>query len=171
MENHTEEREKLREIQAIFEKAVSDNSINDLKPHCDPEFSYVSFTDRSFSDFESFSTQWDQTRQTMIGSGSFSTSLDPQPALFVDDIAVCYGNSQNKMCDTKGANFNFTSNWSVIFKRTDGDWKVLRAHNSLNPFSNPMLQHAVKNSLIKYSVMAFFAGAVLCSILTYLLLI
>jgi len=171
METHTEEREKLREIQAIFEKAVTNNSINDLKPHCDPDFSYVSFSDRSFSDFDSFSTQWSATRQEMIGSGSFSTKLDPQPALFVDDIAVCYGNSTNNMLDKKGCSFDFTSNWSVIFKRTGGEWKVLRAHNSLNPFSNPMLQHAVKNTIIKYSVIAFTAGAVLCSLLTYLLLI
>jgi len=170
METHTEQREKLREIQAIFENAVSNNSINDMKAYCDPEFSYVSFTDRSFSDFDSFSTQWDLTRQKMVGNGRFSTALEPEPALFVDDIAICYGNSKNEMLDIKGTTFDFTSHWSVIFKRTDGDWKVLRAHNSLNPFSNPMLQHAVKNTIIKYSVIAFTAGAVLCSLLTYLLL-
>ena len=170
MDTYNEEREKLRSIQAIFEKAVENNTIEDLKPYTDPEFSFVSFTDRSFSDFDSFSKQWGVTRKELVGSGSFTTQLDPEPSLFFDDIAVCYGNSKNKMVNNKGNKFDFTSHWTVIFKRKDGEWKVLRAHNSLNPFSNPMLIHAVKSKLTLTSLVAFAFGGALCSLLTYLIL-
>ena len=145
MSDHNEDREKLRAIQAVFEGAVKNNAIEDLRPYADPEFSFVSFTDRSFSDFDAFSKQWSTTRNEMVGSGSFTTKLEPVPSIFVDDIAVCSGNSQNSMINNKGVKFEFTSHWTVVFKRNEGEWKILRAHNSLNPFFNPMLKHAVKN--------------------------
>jgi len=167
MDTHSEEREKLRAIQAIFEKAVANNSIEDMRPYTDPEFSFVSFTDRSFSDFDSFSQQWGRTRQEMVGAGSFSTQLDPEPSVFFDNTAVSYGNSKNNMVDSNGHAYEFTSHWTVVFRRRDGEWKVLRAHNSLNPFTNPMLKRAVKAMLIKYSLIAFVAGGVLCSLLVY----
>ncbi|MCG6969419.1 MAG: nuclear transport factor 2 family protein [Gammaproteobacteria bacterium] len=170
MGTYNEEREQLRAIQAVFEKAVENNSIEDLRPYTDPEFSYVSFTDRSFGDFDSFCRQWGLTREEMVGSGSFTTQLDPEPTLFFDDIAVCYGNSKNKLINKKGAKFDFTSHWTVIFKREDGEWKVLRAHNSMNPFSNPMLIHAVKSKLTLSSLAAFVVGGVTCLLLVYLIL-
>jgi len=169
MQTHNEEREKLREIQAVFEAAVENNTIDDLRPYTDTEFSFVSLSDRSFSDFDTFSLQWGLTRKQMVGSGRFTTHLNPQPSLFCGDIAICYGNSENKMLNSKGQIFDFTSHWTVVFRRKDGEWKVLRAHNSLNPFSNPMTKHAVKAMLVKVGVLAFIGGA-LCSLLMYLLL-
>ena len=170
MDIYGEEREKLRSIQTVFEKAVENNTIEDLKSYTDPEFSFVSFTDRSFTDFDSFSRQWGETRKEMVGSGSFNTQLEPEPTLFFGDIAVCYGNSINKMVNNKGNKFDFTSHWTVIFKRHDAEWKILRAHNSLNPFSNPMLIHAVKFKLTLSSLVAFIFGGALCTLLTYLIL-
>lgn len=170
MDDHSEDREKLRHIQSVFENAVKNNTIDDLKSYADPEFSFVSFTDRSFSDFDSFSQQWSSTRKEMVGSGNFSTTLEPEPSLFVDDIAICHGNSQNNMVNNKGVAFEFTSHWTVVFKRREGEWKILRAHNSLNPFSNPMLKHAVKVTIFKTSLFAFIVGGVICSLLTYLIL-
>lgn len=171
MDAHEEDRKKLRAIQAVFEKAVENNSIGDLRPYVDPGFSFVSFTDSEFDSFDAFEQKWSLTRKDMIGSGKFSTQLNPEPTLFLDEVAVCRGNSQNEMIDDKGAIYSFTSHWSVVFKRNDGEWKVLRAHNSLNPFSNPMLKHGVKKMIIKYSVLSFASGLLLCSLSTYLLMI
>jgi len=169
MDDHDEDREKLRLIQTVFEGAVKNNTIDDLKPYADPEFSFVSFTDRSFSNFDTFSKQWSRTRDEMVGAGSFSTKLDPVPSLFVGDVAVCSGNSLNNMVNNKGVAYEFTSHWTVVFKRRAGEWKILRAHNSLNPFSNPMLKHAVKNTILKTSLLAFILGGAICSLLIYLI--
>lgn len=170
MDEFSKERDQLREVQAVFEKAVENNTIEDLRPYTDPQFSYVSFTDRAFSDFDTFCKQWKITRQDMLGSGSFKTQLDPEPSLFMGDIAVCHGNSKNCLINDKGKKFNFSSHWTVIFRRSAGSWKVLRAHNSLNPFSNPMLVHGVKQKLANFSIITFILGGLLCSLLTFLLL-
>ncbi|HED33192.1 MAG TPA: nuclear transport factor 2 family protein [Gammaproteobacteria bacterium] len=163
------EREKLRKLQAIFEKAVENNSIDDIKPFTHADFSFVSFTDKSFDSFDAFKNQWEITRSEMVGSGRFSTQLNPAPTIFVDDIAIASGNAQNTLVNASGEQFNFSNHWTVIFKRVDNDWKVLRAHNSLDPFANPMLVSGVKRNIIKYSALAFLGGAALCSVISYLI--
>ncbi len=165
------DREKLRALQDIFEKAVENNTIEDIRPFIHPDFSFVSFTDKSFSDFDSFKHQWDLTRREMLGSGRFSTQLNPSPTLFIDDTAVASGNAQNTLINNNGQRYDFTNNWTVIFRRVQGEWKVLRAHNSLDPFNNPMLVSGVKRNILKYSMIAFFSGAVLCSAFFYLITI
>lgn len=170
MDPYEQERNKLREIKALFEKAVADNNIEVMREHLDDDFSFVSFTDRSFDDFDSFSKRWKQTRDEMVGSsGSFTTSLSPQPTIFDGDMAIAYGNSQNAMQDKSGDQYNFDSHWTVIFRKHGDDWKVLRGHNSLDPFGNPMLKTGVKRAVTKYAVVTFLLGAVAGAILCQLI--
>ena len=149
MDKHEKSREELRAMQQVFQQAVKNNTIEDMRAHIDADFSFVSFTDKSFDPFDDFEKQWKISRAKMIGNGEFTTELNPQPAQFVGDIAVCKGNASNHMVDNQGKSFEYGSNWTVIFKQTDGVWKVLRAHNSLDPFGNPMLISHVKTSLLK----------------------
>ncbi len=162
MTDHEQDRKQLRGIQAIFEDAVLNNTIGKLKGHIHPNFSFVSFSDTLFTNFKDFETQWGKTRAEMVGSGSFSTELNPEPAEFHGDIAVTYGNSSNQLVNPQGKSFSYTSNWTVIFKREGDQWKVLRAHNSLNPFSNPMLVDGVKTKVLQTGLVALGVGAMAC---------
>lgn len=163
------EREQLRKLQTIFEKAVENNSLEDIKPFTHPDFSFVSFTDKSFDSFDAFKKQWEATRREMVGSGRFTTQLNPAPTIFAGDIAIASGNAQNTLRNASDEQFNFSNHWTVIFKRIDNEWKVLRAHNSLDPFTNPMLVSGVKRNIIKYSALAFLGGVALCSVISYLI--
>jgi len=164
------EREKLRTLQAIFENAVKNNSIEDLRSFIHSDFSFVSFTDKLFKDFDAFKKQWGVTRENMVGSGDFSTRLNPSPTLFEGNIAIASGNADNTLVNSKGQKFEFTNHWTVIFKQDGSEWKVLCVHNSLDPFGNPMLISGIKQKIIKYSVMAFLGGGALTSILSYFVL-
>lgn len=169
MTDHDQDRKQLREIQAIFEDAVLNNTIGNIKTHIHPDFSFVSFSDSLFTNFEAFETQWKKTRAEMVGSGSFTTALNPLPADFHGDIAVTQGNSDNVLVNPKGKTFNYTSNWTVVFKRDGDNWKVLRAHNSLNPFDNPMLIDGVKSKVVQASIAAGLTGAIASFLVTKLL--
>jgi len=169
MDKIEQNRESLRAIQQVFQSAVENNSIGDMRTHIDPNFSFVSFTDKSFENFDDFEKQWNITRAEMIGNGKFTTELNPEPTVFIGDIAVCKGNASNHMTDKQGKSYEYSSNWTVIFKQTDGIWKVLRAHNSLDPFANPMLKSRVKSLIIKSCAIAFILGGIACSLATYLL--
>ena len=165
MENREQDREQLRSIQAIFEEALKNNSIEDIRPYTHKDFSFVSFTDRSFKDFDSFAKQWGLTRQEMLGQkGTFSSQLNPEPSFFYDDIAICHGCASSQMKDKKGKDFKYTSNRTVVCKKEQGAWKVVRAHNSLNPFSNPMLVSGVKSRIIGAVLVALILGIILGAI-------
>jgi ketosteroid isomerase-like protein len=157
-----EDRNKLRVIQGVFEDAVKNNAIENMRPYVDPDFSFVSFTDRSFTDFDSFVSQWEQTRKHLVGAGRFETELNPEPTNFIDNLALCRGNAVNRLTDRHGKVYDFTTHWTVVFRRYGNDWKVLRAHNSLDPFRNPMVVHSVKKKLVKYAAIAFILGLGTC---------
>ncbi len=169
MDPYDIERKKLRHIKVVFEKAVAENNIETMRNHVHDDFSFVSFTDRAFDDYESFREQWGRTRSEMVGTGSFTTSLSPMPTIFSGDIAVAYGNSQNDMLDRKGGKYHFHSHWTVVFKKEGDNWKVLRGHNSIDPFGNPMLKAGVKSAIFSYSVAAFLLGSVVGIVLCWLI--
>jgi len=166
---HANSRELLRAIQHRFEQAVQNNTIEDMREHVDSAFSIVSFTDSSFDNFDDFVRQWEITRTKMIGNGSFSTDMRPETTLFEDNIAICKGNAINKMVDKKGKSFEFTSNWSVVCKFDGQAWKILRAHNSLDPFENPMLVSGVKGHMVKAAAVAFLLGGIAAFVLAKML--
>lgn len=166
MGSNEEERSKLRQIQGIFENAVKNNTIDKMRPYIDPDFSFVSFTDRSFTEFDAFVSQWKKTRDELVGNGSFETELNPEPAQFIDNLAICRGNAKNRLTDRHGKLHDFTTHWTVIFRRHGTDWKVLRAHNSLDPFRSPMVVHGVKKMLVTYTAIAFLLGLGACLLAT-----
>jgi len=160
MNKNTEfEKEKLRAIQAVFEESVKNNTIENMEAYTDENFSFVSFTDKSFDNFQSFKQQWKVTRTQMIGNGAFETQLNPNPSLVLGDIAICHGNANNSMVDKKGKPYEFSTHWTVVLKCNEGEWKVLRAHNSLDPFANPMLKNGIKKALLWTGLLAFVGGS------------
>lgn len=169
VDKHAKSRESLREIQQLFEQAVQHNTIEEIREHTDDEFSFVSFTDQSFSNFDAFLKQWNLSRASMIGNGSFTTNLNPETSLFEGNIAICKGNARNKMINNEGKIFEYNSHWTVVFKQTNGVWKILRAHNSLDPFTNPMLLSHVKGRVIKASILALLLGGLIGATLIYFL--
>lgn len=164
---NAEARESLRLIQQVFETAVKNNTIADMRAHIHQDFSFVSFTDKSFESFDDFEKQWGISRENMVGNGTFTTALNPETTQFEGDIAICKGNAANQLTDKQGKSYQYTSHWTVIFKHTDDGWKVLRAHNSLDPFGNPMLVSNIKRLVTKASIVAFLIGGLVCSLLSY----
>lgn len=160
-ENHADH-EALRKMRRAFEEAAAKNDMDLMKPFLATNFSLVTFTDREFTDFEAFKAQWAKTRSAMLGeSGTYRVDLDPEYSVLMGDVALCRGNAKNELVNSKGSRFEFTSHWSVVCRKTDGEWKIVRGHNSLNPFDNPMLRDRVKSILLKAVFTALGIGLLL----------
>ncbi len=52
------QREALRAIKAVWEKAVKENNLDLIQPHLAAKFSIVTFTNKEFTDFAVFKAQW-----------------------------------------------------------------------------------------------------------------
>jgi ketosteroid isomerase-like protein len=152
------EHEALRGLKAVFEEAVNKNELDLLKPYLDKDFSVVTFTDREFTDFEKFKVRWQQTRDEMLKGGTYSIKLLPVRSQIIGDIAITKGDSENVMVTGCGEEFKFTAHWTAVCRKSDGKWKIVRGHNSLDPFGNPMLKAGVKKIVIKIAAGTAIAG-------------
>lgn len=158
-EENKADHDALRNLRVVFQDAVAQNNMERLRPYLATNFSIVTFTDREFTDFDAFKAQWQKTRAAMLGKrGSYSVDLDPEYSVLMGDIALCRGNSHNTLVNDKGREFKFDAHWSVLCQKQDGQWKIVRGHNSLNPFGNPMLRHGVKMAVVKAAGAAFLIG-------------
>jgi ketosteroid isomerase-like protein len=158
----------LRELKAVFEKAASENNLDPLKDHLHEPFSVVTYTDREFTDFETFKTRWQKTRDEIVGTGSYKVTLLPERSEIYGDMAVAHGDSENVLVNSSGKKFEFTSHWTAVLRKVDGDWKIVRVHSSLDPFGNPMLVDGVKNKLLQTGALAAVAGVVLGGVIAWL---
>jgi len=168
-EENKADHDALRNIRRIAENAINRNDLDTIRPYLAPEFSIVTFTDREFTDFDAFKTQWAKTRRKMLGeSGSFKVDLDPELSSLKGDIALCRGNAKNTLVDDSGKVFEFTSHWTATCQKVGGRWLIVRAHNSLDPFHNPMLEHAVRSLLLKSAGAAALIGLLLGAAMVWL---
>jgi ketosteroid isomerase-like protein len=159
----------LREYKALFEKAASEGELDLLKPILHEPFSVVTYTDREFSDFETFKARWLKTRDEVVGNGSYKVTLLPERSEIYGDIAIARGDSENVLVSAAGNEYHFSSHWTVVFRKQDGQWKVVRVHSSLDPFGNPMVVGEVKRRMTQAGVGAGLAGLVIGGIIAYLL--
>jgi ketosteroid isomerase-like protein len=168
-EENKADHDALRNIRKVAESAINRNDLDIIRPYLAPEFSIVTFTDREFTDFEAFKAQWEKTRRKMLGErGSFKVDLDPVLSLIKGDIALCRGNAKNTLVDDSGNVFEFTSHWTATCQKVGDKWLIARAHNSLDPFHNPMLEHAVRSLLLKAVAVAALIGLLLGAALVWL---
>lgn len=153
--------EALRGLKAVFEEAVNKNQMELIRPCLDKDFSIVTFTDKEFSDFDKFKAQWAKTREVILKGGTYSTKLLPVRSQIIGDIAITKGDSENVIVGGDGTEIKFTAHWTAVCRKVDGQWKILRGHNSLDPFGNPMLKAGVKNIVIKVGAIAAVVGVLL----------
>ena len=156
----------LREFKTLFEKAAAENKLELLKPHLHEPFSVVTYTDREFSDFEKFKARWQQTRDEIVGSGSYKVTLLPVRSEIYGDIAIARGDSENVLITAAGNEYHFTSHWTAVFRKIDGQWKIVRVHSSLDPFGNPMVVGEVWRRMYQVGGGAGVVGLILGTILT-----
>ena len=159
----------LREFKSLFEKAASENELDLLKPMLHEPFSVVTYTDREFTDFEAFKDRWQKTRDEIVGNGSYKVTLLPERSEIYGDMAVARGDSENVLVTAAGNEYRFTSHWTAVFRKQDGQWKVVRVHSSLDPFGNPMVVGEVKRKMLQAGGAAAIGGLLVGGIVAFLL--
>jgi ketosteroid isomerase-like protein len=159
----------LRDLKAVFEKAASENDLELLRPHVHENFSAVTFTNREFTDFDAFKDRWQKTRDEIVGDGSYKVTLLPERSRIDGDWAIARGDSENVLVNSAGKEYHFNSRWTAICRKVDGEWKLIRAHSSVDPFGNPMLLDGVKTRIIQFTAGAGIAGLVVGGLIAFLL--
>ena len=155
------EREKLREIKAVYENAVNTNQMELLKPYLDDTFSFVTLTKTEFTDFDNFIKQWNLTRERLLQGGTYEIVLEPDASRFEGNIAISKGTSISTLVTGKKKTFQFSERWTVVSRKVDDEWKVIRIHSSIDPFKNPFIVHQVKSLMIKTALVSLSIGVLI----------
>lgn len=158
--NH-EDHEALRELRRVYEQAANENNLDLLKPYLHKDFSVVMMTNREFKDFDSLKKQWQITRDKIVGDGTYEVQLEPELSTILGDIAIAHGDSSNRIVTGSGQELTFDAKWTAICAKEDGQWKILRAHGSVDPFRNAFVTSAVKELLLKVVAGTLIGGLII----------
>lgn len=155
------EHNKLRELKTIFENAINKNDLELLRPHIAKGFSFITISDEEYTDFDEFKKQWQIGRETLLKGGTYTLEIIPDLSDIRGNIAITKGDSKNIIITGAGDKYEYPAKWTGVCIQEDGEWKILRAHNSLNPFRNPMVEGEVTKMIIKFSSISALVGIIL----------
>jgi len=144
----TEEADRvaLRAIGAAYEAAIRSNRIDDLAPLLHDDFHGVMVTGRVVTGLAGLKQYWADMHALMGEGGRYSTTLKPEASIFLGDVALARGSSDDVVV-TSSSEFRFTGQWTAVLQRVNGQWKVRQAHGSMDPVDNAFTRTFVRRAL------------------------
>lgn len=159
----------LREIRATYEKAVRTGDLAPLRALWAPETSAVMILGQEVKTFAELEAHWKFVRDLIGPGGSYTTTLKPETSLIHGDIALSRGTSDELVRTAEGKEYPFTSFWTAVSRRVDGQWKVLRMHGSMAPVDNVFTRTFVQRAKLAYGIGGLVLGAAIGFGLAFLL--
>ena len=134
------DRQALQALKPVYEQFAREGNPALLKPHLDPEFTGVMVTGESVTGYDGVEKYWQYIWDLMGEGGQYTVTVtEDGPALFAGDLAIASGTTEDKVVTSVGKEFHFASRWTTIFRKREGEWKILRIHASMNPISNEFI--------------------------------
>lgn len=156
-----EDHEALRALRKIYEQAVNQDDVDLLKPHLDPEFSGVMMTNEVVPDFAHLRTYWGRIRELTGKGGRYVVEFSPERSVIYGDLALVHGSTRDHVRTGDGKEYRFETNWTALCRRKGGEWKILRAHASMDPVGNAFVKQTVRTLLLKVGLGALGLGLLL----------
>ncbi len=168
-QENEQDHDALRKLKSLYERAVNTNDLELLRPHLDDSYAAVTFTNREFTDWDEFKTQWQKSREKFLAGGSYKVTLLPERSQIIGDVALAFGDSENVLITGSGDEYRFSSRWTSVCRKVDGQWKIRRIHSSIDPFNNPMVRAGARKAVIQYTIVAAIGGIIFGWLLHWLI--
>jgi hypothetical protein len=128
---------ELRQLKTTYENALFSGDLTPLAPLFDAESSGVTVDNQSFRSFAELKAIYDRFHADFPGV-VYRLKLDSAPALLVGPLAIAHGTAAESVTTAAGE-FNYTSTWTIVMKRTDAGWKLVRSQVTMDPFRNSIV--------------------------------
>lgn len=151
--------EALRQLRIVYERAVNEDSVELLRPHLDPDFSGVTMTNEIVADFEHLRVYWGKIRDLTGKGGRYHVEFAPEQSAVYGDLAVVKGRTHDQVRTGDGREYDFSTNWTALCRRRDGQWRILRVHASMDPVGNPFVLRGARDLAVKVGAGALAVGA------------
>lgn len=159
--SHAADRKELKAMLAGVEAGLNSRDIAAVKKYLHPE-AVVTFQDakvaKGLDALEGYYNEKYGGASAVLKSFSTEAAVDA-PAMFVGDVAVAYGHSNDKFVFAGGREFNLESRWTATLRKDEGRWSVMALHFSADLFDNPILKLATSKLMI-VGVVALLVGLI-----------
>ena len=133
-----QDKDALRNLKAIYEKAVSTRDLSLLKPHLAADFTAVMITADEVKGYEGILSYWKKVEDFLGKEGTYQVTVNPDDTIFEGNIAIAKGRAQEHAVRS-GKVLDFTSQWTAIARKEGEAWKIVRIQASIDPVGNPII--------------------------------
>ena len=134
-----QDKEALRSLARLFERAVAERDLKKFQTVLAPEFVGTLVTDEVVTR-DSLVKFWDWVWGLIGATGRWEVKIDPEPTMFFGDIAVARGAGNDHIVTGSGREYRFLWHWTLVLQKRDGQWKPLVGHGSMDPLGNPFIK-------------------------------
>lgn len=155
------EHEALRQLKALYERAIRDNDIGVLGPYFSNDLYGVMLTGRVVKNIDELKRYWTDIR-TLIGEGgTYTTTLKPERSVILGDVALARGSSDDVVVTSEKQEFRFSSYWTAVLRKQDGQWKVVQVQGTIDPIDNPFVREFNRRYTRRVIPVSVLGGVVL----------
>lgn len=142
--NHAADRKLLLAMLAGVEDGLNRRDIAAVKEFLHPD-AVVTFQDATVAKgvdaLEGYYNEKFGGASAVLDSFSTKAAVDA-PAVFVGNLAVAHGHTNDRFVFAGGKEFNLDSRWTATLRKDEGRWSVMALHFSTDLFDNPLLNMA-----------------------------
>lgn len=132
------DKDALRNLKGIYEKAIATRDLSLLKPHLAADFSAVMITADEVKGFDGILSYWTKVEDFLGKDGTYRVTIEPDDTIFEGSIAIAKGRAREHVVRS-GKVLDFTSQWTAIARKEGDAWKILRIQASIDPVGNPII--------------------------------
>jgi ketosteroid isomerase-like protein len=150
----------LRQLRAVYEKAVRDGNIDALAPYLASDFHGVMVTGRVVKSLDDLKRYWSDIRSLIGDGGTYTTTVNPELSVLLGDFALARGTTADVVVTNRRQEFRFASNWTMTLHKDNGGWKIRQVQASMDPVDNAFVREFRRRAVIFAAAVAGVVGLV-----------
>ena len=159
------EHEALRKIKAAYEEAIKSNDLKKMAPYLGPGVSGVMVTGEEVKGLEGLQAYWNKIKALMGPGGKYEVTLKPEKSELFGDIALARGSTEDLVRTDTGKTYHFSSLWTAICRKDNGQWKIIRMQGTMDPITNPFVNARVQFTRMAYGIGGLLLGVILAIVI------
>lgn len=130
---------ELRQLKTLYENAINSGNLAPLEPLFAADSTGVTVDNQSFKNFAELKAIYDRFNADFPGV-VYRITMKPELSKLHGDLAIAYG-SADEYVKTAAGEFTYTSTFTVVLRRTDAGWKLVRSQITMDPFRNSIAEY------------------------------
>lgn len=147
---------ELRTLKTTYENAINSGELAPLASLFDADTTGVTVDNQSFRSFDELKAIYAGFHTAFPGV-VYKIQLDAEPSQLFADVAITHGTAKEYV-KTAAAEFTYTSTWTVVLRRTDSGWKLVRSQVTMDPFRNAIVGFFEQKAKVTYGIGGLVLG-------------